>query len=203
VAALDGVDGGRVGLWGISQGGWVAPLAAARSRRVAFLVAVSSPGVSPMHQMRYATSERVRRAGYGEDAVEQVASLVRALEEVIRGRGSIGRAQELLDAARAQPWWPLVYLPDRIPPKEAWPVLREEIDFEPAPVFARTRVPTLLFYGESDDLVPVERSIQVWRRARDDVEIVRLPGAGHEPWVDSTISPLYERTLVDWLRARS
>lgn len=57
-------------------------------------------------------------------------------------------------------------------------MLREEIEFEPEPVFAST----LLFYGEEDDMVPVERSIEVWRRAREDVEVVRLPGIGHEPW---------------------
>src|SRR5437868_6004432 len=37
LAVADAAGAARVGLWGISQGGWVAPLAAARSDRVAFL----------------------------------------------------------------------------------------------------------------------------------------------------------------------
>jgi uncharacterized protein len=42
LAAHDDVDARRIGLWGISQGGWVAPLAAVRSGRAAFLVLLSS-----------------------------------------------------------------------------------------------------------------------------------------------------------------
>jgi dipeptidyl aminopeptidase/acylaminoacyl peptidase len=38
LAALDAVDADRVGLWGYSQGGWVAPLAASRSDCVAIVI---------------------------------------------------------------------------------------------------------------------------------------------------------------------
>ena len=40
LAVLRAVDAERVGLWGISQGGWIGPLAAAASDDVAFLVLV-------------------------------------------------------------------------------------------------------------------------------------------------------------------
>jgi uncharacterized protein len=76
----------------------------------------------------------------------------------------------------------------------------EEMDFEPEPVFERVRVPTLLFYGEDDEWIPLEESIEAWRRARGDaVDVVLLRGFGYEP-LGST---LYEETLVEWLRARS
>jgi hypothetical protein len=44
-AALAEIDPQRVGLWGISLGGWVAPLASVLSQRPAFLVLLSSCGV--------------------------------------------------------------------------------------------------------------------------------------------------------------
>ena len=40
------IQTGKVGLWGISQGGWVCQMAAARSDKVAFIIPVSGPGVS-------------------------------------------------------------------------------------------------------------------------------------------------------------
>jgi pimeloyl-ACP methyl ester carboxylesterase len=47
-----------IGLWGFSQGGWVAPLAAAtHPAEVAFLITVSASGVSPAAQMRYGTAD--------------------------------------------------------------------------------------------------------------------------------------------------
>jgi uncharacterized protein len=204
--AHDEVDAAHIGLWGISQGGWVAPLAAVRSDQVAFLVLLSSCGVTPAEQMRYATAELLRRAGYGEGAVEQLTALRLTLEALAHGHGTWARAAELLEAARTKPWWPLAYLPDQLPAEEVdasgW---REEMDFEPEPVFAETAVPTLLFYGEDDEWVPIEKSIETWRRARgEQIEIVRLPGTRHEPVLaDGQISPLYTEMLVEWLGVRS
>ena len=203
-AALGGIDGRRVGLWGISQGGWVAPLASVRFGRAAFLVLLSSCGVTPAEQMRYSTAERMRRAGYGEDAVRQMTTLRLTLEELARGRASRAEAERLLDAARAEPWWELEYLPDRLPETfEDAHVWRDEMEFEPEPVFAEVRVPTLLFYGEDDEWIPIEPSIEAWRRVRgDEVEIVRLPGTGHDATLATgEISPLYTETLIRWLSA--
>lgn len=44
--ARDDVDPGRIGLLGISQAGWIMPLAASRSADVSFIVSISGPAVS-------------------------------------------------------------------------------------------------------------------------------------------------------------
>ena len=200
VAALPEIDAARIGLWGISQGGWVAPLAATRSDRVAFLVLVASAGVSPAEQMRWAVPRQLRLAGYGDDAVALQDAARAELEDVIHGRGSAERAQELLDAASREAWWPLAYLPDRLLDEEEQRGWIEEMDFEPEPIFAAVRVPTLLVYGEADSWMPVDLSVEAWRRARgEEVDVVRLPGVGHEP----IGSREYEEALLGWLRART
>jgi pimeloyl-ACP methyl ester carboxylesterase len=183
----------------------VAPLAATRSDRVAFLVLVASAGVSPAEQMRWAVPRQLRLAGYGDDAVAFQDAARAALEEVVHGRGSAERTQELLDAGSREPWWRLAYLPERLLDEEERRQWIEEMDFEPEPVFAGVRVPTLLVYGEADSWMPVDLSVEAWRRARgDELEIVRLPGTGHDATLASgEISPLYTETLVRWLRARS
>ncbi|MEV0968156.1 alpha/beta hydrolase family protein [Microtetraspora glauca] len=55
------VDPARTGLWGVSEGGWVVPIAAARSADVRFVVLVSSPNVSPMRQVAWALNEQLQR----------------------------------------------------------------------------------------------------------------------------------------------
>lgn len=72
LAALDvvvrqpGVDPGRVGLLGFSEGGWVAPLAAAAAPdRVAFVVLVSAPVVSPLEQVTWTADRRLAAAPEG------------------------------------------------------------------------------------------------------------------------------------------
>lgn len=57
------VDPERVGVYGESEGGWIAPIAAATSDDVAFLVAVSSPVVSPREQAAFATDSYLRNTG--------------------------------------------------------------------------------------------------------------------------------------------
>jgi uncharacterized protein len=54
------VDPSRAGLWGVSEGGWVVPIAAA-SPDVAFVVLVSSPNVSPLRQVAWALNEQLQR----------------------------------------------------------------------------------------------------------------------------------------------
>lgn len=207
LAFAHALDVERVGLWGISQGGWVGPLAAARSDRIAFLVLLASTGVTPAEQMRYAVAEQLRRAGFGTDVVERAMELRSRAERWIRGEDPGFLADELAVAA-AEPWWSLAFLPDSLAKGDSADVVRrelaEELFFDPEPVFAQVRAATLLFYGDDDSWTPVEPSIDAWRRARgDEVEIVVLPGTGHEPtFADGTISTHYEHRLVEWLKAR-
>ncbi|GAA2910628.1 alpha/beta hydrolase [Streptosporangium fragile] len=55
------VDPARAGLWGVSEGSWVVPIAAARSSDVSFAVLVSAPNVSPMRQVTWALGEQLDR----------------------------------------------------------------------------------------------------------------------------------------------
>ncbi|WP_378784346.1 alpha/beta hydrolase family protein [Nonomuraea fastidiosa] len=50
-----------VGVWGVSEGGWVVPIAAAKSTSVGFIVLVSSPNVSPLRQVAWALNEQLLR----------------------------------------------------------------------------------------------------------------------------------------------
>ncbi len=207
LAVLEAVDAERVGLWGFSQGGWIAPLAAAESDRVAFVVGVASTGVTPSEQMMYATAQQLERAGYGAAVVRRALGLRRAYEDHVHGR-SPGREEELaaeLRAAMDEPWWLLAFLPPIPLDAEGCRLWIEEMDFDPRPVFAQVRVPALLFYGEDDAWTPVEPSVAAWREARGDAaDIVVIPEASHElTLLDGTIAPEYVRKLVDWLRSRA
>ena len=47
------IDAKRIGLFGVSQAGWIAPLAASRSERVAFVVLLSGPAVTVGEEIAY------------------------------------------------------------------------------------------------------------------------------------------------------
>jgi hypothetical protein len=203
LAVLDAVDAKRVGLWGSSQGGWIGPLAAAASDDVAFLVLVASAGVTPSEQMMYAVECQLGLVGYGQDVVARALELRRRFADWVHGDAREPGEQlaaELL-AGLDEPWWPQVFLPPVLLDEEGRRLWIEEMDFDPRPVFARVRVPTLLFYGDADSWTPVEPSVAAWRAARgDEVEIVVVPGAEHDLTMpDGTFAAEYEQRLVEWL----
>lgn len=68
-----GVDPDRTGLWGVSEGGWVAPLAAAGSTDVAFVVTVGAPGVAPERQQSWNLVNRLAAAGVSGSLVDTVS----------------------------------------------------------------------------------------------------------------------------------
>jgi pimeloyl-ACP methyl ester carboxylesterase len=201
------VDPRRIGLWGFSQGAWIAPMVAARSRDIAFVVLVASVGVTPAVQMRYGTARHLREGGYDDAAVAKLLELRAVYEDYIRGRVDRGVAQRAVDAAAGEPWFARAYVRRTLPEEhDFWP----DMDFDPVPHFAQVRVPTLLFYGEDDEWQPIDESIAAWRRAaksagNDDVTVVRLVGTRHTPTVadGGGVAPDYERRLIDWLRAHS
>lgn len=205
------VDTNTVGLWGHSQGGWIAPLAAARTPSVRFMIVVSGSGIAPADQMRFAIRNLLTEAAYGSDVVEYALSL---RDRVVRHWS--GLADEALPAdlaaARRNPWFHLAYLPE---PEELTESLVEfEFDLDLRPTLRRLHIPALLIYGETDRWFPIDQSIAVWRDAYgspDLLTVARLPGAGHFPTLaedphdldeKGPISAEYERALIQWLADR-
>jgi dienelactone hydrolase len=60
----------KVGLWGISQAGWIIPLAASRSRDVAFIVPISGAAVTPAEQEVWRQRQNLTFLGVPERFIE-------------------------------------------------------------------------------------------------------------------------------------
>src|SRR5690606_3600932 len=82
------VDASRIGLVGMREGAWVAPIAAATSEQIRFLVTVSGYTLSPRDQMRYGISSDVRRYGTPDFLVPLIAF-----------------ALEFTSTRRGESWW--------------------------------------------------------------------------------------------------
>ena len=65
------IDSARIGFWGFSQGGWLAPLAATRSDKTAFVICVGGPGVDGESQMQFAIPNLMRADGFTEEEIAE------------------------------------------------------------------------------------------------------------------------------------
>ena len=192
-----------VGLWAFSQGAWAAPIAAARSERIAFLILIGAAAVSPSAQMQFSAVEALRRAGYGDEEVHRALEARRTIEAFLRGDATHAEAQAAIDAIASEHWFDLLYLPRALPVDATW----RDMDFDPRPAMRRVPCPVLLLYGD-DEAVPADESIAAWRDAARAsgaaLEIVRLAHSGHLPTIGSSpsidaVDPDYEAAIAGWL----
>ena len=90
------IDPRRIGVWGLSQGGWLSLLAAARSAEIAFAISVSAPLTTPDVQMNFAVANILRIKGYSKADVDAAIAAREAVDDFQRGK---------LDRATAQNAW--------------------------------------------------------------------------------------------------
>ena len=206
--ARAGVDSARVGLVGLSQGGWIAPLAAARSPHVAFVVDVSGATVSYAEQSFHEMGNTARQAGLSEAAVAEVLALNRAAGDYLVGGdwAAYERARQRALGTEARP------VAEGFPAARdarIWTFLRKSFAYDPMPYWIVLRQPALVILGADDerDNVPVATSVQrlqsAWASAgKRNGRVVVVPGAGHS-FIDPTtheLMPAFTQALAEWVR---
>ncbi|MFB7718591.1 alpha/beta hydrolase family protein [Nocardia sp. NPDC056100] len=68
-----GVRADQVGVWGFSEGAWVAPLAASRSDDIAFLLTLGASGFSPLRTQTWSLAMTLRHRGAGGSLSDTIA----------------------------------------------------------------------------------------------------------------------------------
>jgi uncharacterized protein len=125
-----------------------------------------------------------------------------AWERQQRGDLPRAQAQAVVNRYQDRAWFPLAWVPPVLPDGLAW----DDMDFDPAVAIGGLTCPVLAFYGD-DAWIPVQESIEVWRRRFPDparLTIRELPGTTHYPTLDGgrdqqSVSPDYTATLTGWL----
>ncbi len=188
VAAQPEINAAKIGTWGHSQGGWLAPLAAVRSGKVAFVIAQSASGVPPAEQEIYRIETSLRSDGLSEADVKDAVAYERALMHWVTSGGE-GRS-ELLALARAgeKARWAdkLEIVPDtmRAKPREETTAFYR---YDPLPDLAKLKAPVLYILGDKDTFVPVAKSAELFKRTlaaagHQDYQVWMLANATHGLW---------------------
>lgn len=95
----DDIDPDRIGLFGVSQGGWIGPLAASRSPHVAFVVSVSGPGTTPGVQNLDHLENELRAEGVGEPGIAEALALARLTHAYTRSGAGWDKVEAAASAA--------------------------------------------------------------------------------------------------------
>jgi uncharacterized protein len=202
------VDPRRIGLWGLSQGAWIAPMAAERIEGIAFLVLLSGGGVTPARQELYDDEVKLRARGFSAVEIERAMSLLQRANAYVRTQSDADwtRFQRELANARGKRWFDVL---DRFPitlPRESPAWKDPDLDYDPVPLLERLRLPVLMVLGEKDELTPADETARVTnialrKAANPDYTVREIPGATHGLWVMRTGSDswLEQRPARGWV----
>ncbi|HEY2364371.1 MAG TPA: alpha/beta fold hydrolase [Candidatus Angelobacter sp.] len=213
------IDRHKIGVWGLSQGGWLGPLAAARSSDVAFVISVSGPGVSPGEQMIFYYANELRSRGMSENDVQAVSILRREVWASLHSGEGMDQARADLARSRNAPWYNQVKdqqdsLFERLQTPADWEKARsslwfqKEMGYDPVPILQSVAVPALFIFGAEDRLVPVKDSVDAIKGVsaadKEGFTIVVFPHADHTLHLVTAegrgaLSPEYLQQMQEWL----
>jgi alpha/beta superfamily hydrolase len=202
------IDPAKIGLHGTSQGGWIAPIAAARKSDIAFLVAVSASGVSPAAQMDYGVGFHLRQDGFDQTAIRKALELRDLVNEYFRGHVSREKVAQALSVHEQEPWYERAYLypSEKLPLDITQSKWHYEMDYEPLSVWQEVHQPILFLFAEVDEWVPIEQSMVNYEKATahlSDVTLKQIKGTDHLMRIESgKTSKEYLTVLIDWLITR-
>ena len=151
----------RVGVWGHSQGGMVAPLAASLSDEVAFVIEVAG-WQGPAWQQDLARVEAELRAdGFPEADVKKAVAFARMRMDLIRGTGPFEDLDKAHNGVKTLPWFEYVGLCDRTLFYSA----RRNVGYDTGPSWEKVRCPVLVIFGDKDTSSgPPEKLVALIRR---------------------------------------
>ena len=211
------IQASAIGLHGTSLGGWVAPLAAVKSRDVAFVVVESAPVMTPLEHERLRVETQMRADGQPRESIAQAVAFMDQKFDVARTGEGWGRLEAAMQSGERAGWLSYVNPPSNLESLQwHW---THVFSYDPLPVLEQLTVPMLVLYGELDAVVPPRvhkaRMEQALRAAgKHNVTIRQFAKANHgffeaitggrreQPLLGSFVAGYFE-ARTEWVRART
>jgi pimeloyl-ACP methyl ester carboxylesterase len=198
------IDPQRIGVWGISQGGIVMPMALTMSDGIAFMIVISGPGVDSIDQTAYLIGRQTLCQGYSEEeaklADQSFAGMCKATTyEEYR--------ENMVNLIQFPP--ALSFTGSNIRPEEEWSPWDRNVDafFNPITVIEQTTIPVLAFFGEKDTQVDPFQGAQAYEEAlqqagNQNYRVELIPGVDHNIVLceSGCMDARDRRSRADWLK---
>jgi dienelactone hydrolase len=221
------IDAKHIGLWGNSNSGWLVPLAAVRSKDVAFLITRVGSSLPPTENILFEIENQMREQGFSEEEISKAVALRRQLQSAILTNKGWAEFIAAAKSARNERWFPSSrvarYAAAQLPPDElrlqAW---RGPLAFDPIPYWEKVSCPVLAIYGELDKNTPTARNVPplvaaLKRGGNRDYTIIILPKTDHHFYENATESlgyfaeiaamqrfvPGYVDRMMNWIAQRA
>jgi len=214
------IDEDRIGVWGISQAGYVIPRAYGKAKNIAFMILVGCAGENGIQQTAYLIRRQLESEGFTqEDALSAENDFIKlysaeSFEEYIK------HAKPLYDNPIQRRFGFVSALWDKDNWKPHDP--SDEGFYNPMDVIETIKIPALIFFGAKDTQVDPVQGYNAYKKAflksgNNNYRIEIIPDSDHdiilcktgsikernqrngEDW--SKYAPEYLEIMETWLRA--
>jgi dipeptidyl aminopeptidase/acylaminoacyl peptidase len=227
VAAVDifknrkDIDPNRITVFGHSEGGWTAPLAATLSKDIDFVIVNGASSVSASEQTIYHRRNVMLQEGFDSLTAEKGANLWKkayAAAKLCQIDTNLARLEkiklnEALVKVQNEAWFEASALPFPYPSGCPSAGVMELLFKEPLSIWQLVKVPVLAIWGNKDIVIPFEKSktdiAQTLKIAnKGNFEAVIVPNVNHSivyknananVWDFQREAPGYFEKMVDWL----
>jgi fermentation-respiration switch protein FrsA (DUF1100 family) len=209
------VDVHRIGLIGHSEGGTIAPMAAAADRSVAFIVMMAGSGV-PGDQIVVEQGRLIAEAGgESKEKADEDAERQRETFAVLKTEKDPATLDRLLSVKLAAEGTPEAQVPAEIEQLTS-PWFRFFLTYDPATALRKLTIPVLAINGSLDLQVPPAQNLPAIRKAlaeagNQHAEVDELPDLNHlfqdaktgspaeYSQIEETISPVALDKIASWV----
>jgi len=213
------IDPKRIGVWGISQGGYVMSIALSKTNDIAFVIAVSCPGEASVYQASYLVKSFAECEGATKEIGDEIRECVLAMNSAATYEEYVMYSHRMKKYAK---YLKKLGVGSAGPNgKDEWHRSGPEYFFDPMKNIERTKVPILAFFGENDKQADPVQGFEAYKKAIEVggnklSQVIMVPGVDHvlvssatgciKEWQTrtqkgwSSYSPTYLDKMEVWLK---
>ncbi|MCL6590850.1 MAG: alpha/beta fold hydrolase [Firmicutes bacterium] len=225
------INAQKIGLIGHSEGGIIAPMAALKSKNVAFIVLMASPGLPGDQVLATQLAAALKAAGKSAAAIASRQELQTSIFAVVKQEKdnavAEGKLRDILNKylgslsgeEKKQLGDPEAFIKQQIQ-TVLLPWMRFYLSYDPRPALRKVKCPVLAINGAKDFQVIPKENLAAIRDAlkqggNPDFQTKELPGLNHllqtcqtglpdEYYkIKETIAPIALKTIGDWIVAHT
>jgi hypothetical protein len=147
-----------IGIFGHSQGATISPIIVDRCPAIAFNIAAAGFAVAPEEQDIFRVTNILRhQAHFSDSVIDSAISFYRIWLEVARTGKGWEAMQSANEKVKNSSWYSWV----EPPAAGAWPWkwYKSAGNYDFVPYWEKVKIPTLLIYGDKDEITPIKPSI--------------------------------------------
>ena len=181
------IDPKRTGLIGHGEGGMIAPLVAAHSSDVAWIVLLAGPGLNGEDTLLLQSELILKTAGVDDDQIAKTREFNKQTYALVRQEKDTATLQaklsDLVENSGMSASLPPAALQSQVRLMVS-PWFRFSLDYDPVPTLQKTLCPVLALNGEKDlQVAPKENLAKIQKALQDggnkDFQTAELPGLNH------------------------